>query len=110
MENEEFLSEATSASWAGVSAQTLRQFADVGYLRMGSSRGETGYNRSDIQRIFGVDNAAPTRPSVKPLRPLEAMVEVSSDTLDSVESPLPSENEVVETPLEKVDAAEFARL
>lgn len=81
MESEEFLSEGAAAVWAGVSAQTLRQFADVGYLRMESSKnGEAGYSRADIQRVFGVEQGISSRTQIKQITPLEEQIEKSSES------------------------------
>lgn len=47
------LSESEAMALAGVSAATLKRFADAGYLRVGEEGEEKIYSRSEFESLFG---------------------------------------------------------
>lgn len=101
----DFISEGEAASLAGVSSQTLRRFAEAGYLHAeADDDGVQLFSRAEVQSLFQVadrtsqedQRASSPFPSTPPLR---AQIEVSSEGAPSASpEPASGENAPAEAP------------
>ncbi len=82
MREHDFISEAEASSLAGVSENTLRRFAEAGYIKIDSQHdGISCYSRSDICRVFGIKLPVDREPA--PETQAERLgVETLSDDVD----------------------------
>ena len=88
---QDYIGEAEACSFAGVSAATLRRFAEAGYFQIETdSDGLRLFSKSEIENLFGLkpmtssrprsSAATPTPSPVAPLMPAPAHLESAGDT------------------------------